>query len=287
LGTSLKPVPFAGGDGTLITFNGVLGGTGQVVFEQTAFGDRLMPGTGDSLTIAPGITVRTDTAGGTIGQLVYFNSFQPPFSTPVVNQGTIISQTAGQVLTVTGSSVTNVGSMQAVGGGKLKLENLINTGLVSSRGAPLQLLAAITNQGTISIDSGATLSPDSPAANSFTQTSSGVLDFVLAQPISPTSPLFSVTGNGTAALDGELSIHLSAGFNPALGTQWTLLSAKSVTGTFSSTSFPSLSPGRSFEVDYHPNSVTLTVVPEPDGAALCALAGFALLRRRGLRRKSH
>jgi len=281
LGSPDHPSPVFGGDGTLIQFgpNAVLGGTGTVLFETTAAGDHMTPGEGASLTIGPNITIRSDTAGGKIGQLVYTNINQPPQPTPITNQGQIISNKSGATITITGSSVSNKGTIQASGGGALSLENVDNTGQISSRGAKLVMLGTITNEGTISTDSGASLSPDFPATDSFSQSSAGTLDFILGSGTSTKTPVFSITGNAPANLAGELSIEFAPGFSPHPITSWTLISAGSIVGTFDSVNLPTLPPGQTFQLDYSPTTVQLTVVPEPATLSLLGVCAIGLLRR--------
>jgi RHS repeat-associated protein len=122
-----------------------LAGTGQVVFGSGAYGpDNQLVASGQALTIAPGITVTTSTGGGTVGDP----------SQPLTIQGTISSQAGGQFLAihVTGTAVTNTGSLQAAGG-SLEVTNLQNqnTGSVSATsGGTLTLDGTWQNNGTIS-----------------------------------------------------------------------------------------------------------------------------------------
>ena len=99
-------INFAGGDQTL-------GGTGTVELYSTYNSPserylRVRPTAGGSLTIGPGITLRnaTNSRFATIGT----------GSLPLTILGTIVAQSPGNILRVTGSNVVNQGVMRAQGG---------------------------------------------------------------------------------------------------------------------------------------------------------------------------
>jgi len=117
--------------GVGLTLSGLqsLQGTGEVVFGIQNSSPGLLAGPGGgTLTIGSGVTVRTGTQGGTVGQM----------GTGLVNQGMISAQTAGTTLTVQGTNWTNesTGVLEAKDGGAL------TTGGVWS------------NSGTIAVDRG-------------------------------------------------------------------------------------------------------------------------------------
>src|SRR5262249_23740173 len=141
MGTSV--LPQTSFNQTLITVvgNGHLSGTGTVLFEATNPSGALpaiAPLSNGSLSIDAGITIRTDTVGAFLGGQVQI--------APVVNQGTISSQTSGKTLSVIGTSVTNQGTMSAIGGGTMVVSSLTNNGQLNLATAVLSG-ASIFNSG--------------------------------------------------------------------------------------------------------------------------------------------
>ncbi|HEX4054266.1 MAG TPA: hypothetical protein VHX86_08375 [Tepidisphaeraceae bacterium] len=94
-----------------------------------------------------------------------------------------------------------------------------------------------------------------------------------------------LTVNGTANLGGSLGIVLPLGFDPVPGDSFTIIDAGSISGTFSNVIMP---PNMDFSVQYTPNSVILTSLPEPSSLGIACLATIGLvcgglLRRRDAR----
>lgn len=276
MGTYTVPVIAESGAGALIQFGdtSTLNGTGTVIFEKTLLGDQISTYTGGSVNIGPDITIKSDSAGGSIGMLGQ--------SMTVRNQGTIISGMQGNSMVISGATVVNTGTIRAENGGNVTLENMDNQGIITSRGQSLTLVGTITNEGTISIDSGATLSSDLNAPESFSQSRTGILDYVISIGTPRNSTLFKVKNTSPVQLGGALSLEFTNGFLPPRGADWILMSGGTMTGTFDTTEFPSLPDGESFDLQYLPNSVVLSVVPEPETAtaAMMLLAAGLLVRRR-------
>ncbi len=272
LGTSILPVPGFGGNGTQIYFDDSsdqITGTGQILFEATADGAGFIEQVNNgTLTIGPNITIGTDTGSGVLGPGQYSSSYG---SDTIINQGVISSQTAGQFISVLGNAVNNGGTISASNGGTLLIGNLTNTGLLICRGSTLELLGKVINQGTISLDHGAAIID----GGTFTQTPGGNLDLVLN--CLPTGSTLT-DAYGTVALDGELSIELANGYTPAVGTQWTLVNAGTLSGVFSDLVLPSVA-GEQFEIQYSGTEVTLVATPEPAAAGALGLSAGLLLRR--------
>lgn len=87
----------------------------------------------------------------------------------------------------------------------------------------------------------------------FTQTASGVLSIELASLTSRDR----LVVNGPATLDGTIDVSFLPGFLPALGNQFQILTATSVTGSFSSVVAP---PGWHFQASTNSTNVTLQVI---------------------------
>jgi autotransporter-associated beta strand protein len=98
-----------------IAFNGTqsLIGNGTIIYGGTGGSLSIFP-TGGTLTIGSGITIRTGTNGGNLGNN----------GTAILNQGTISGQTAGKTLSITGVGWSNTGTLQATNGGALALSTL-------------------------------------------------------------------------------------------------------------------------------------------------------------------
>jgi hypothetical protein len=93
--------------------------------------------------------------------------------------------------------------------------------------------AAISNSGSFSIGDAAVVT----ATGSFTQTSTGAVNFLLAGPPAGNSTGTLAVG-GNAALGGALQATLSNGYTPALSDAFTLMTYASETGSFASYSLP-------------------------------------------------
>lgn len=68
-----------------------------------------------------------------------------------------------------------------------------------------------------------------------------------------------LTSTGPVLLGGTLNVSLLGGFVPSIGNTFTILSATSVTGNFSTQNLPSLPSDRHWVVQYAPTSATLEV----------------------------
>ncbi|MCY2952434.1 MAG: hypothetical protein NTU53_10705 [Planctomycetota bacterium] len=95
-----------------LTLDGSLTGMGNVEF-MAGTNPGFIKQTRDGLNIGAGVTVRTGTGGGTVGA----------DALPLVNNGVISAETAGQAITLSGSSVSNRGVVQAKGGGTVVVNN--------------------------------------------------------------------------------------------------------------------------------------------------------------------
>jgi len=103
--------------------------------------------------------------------------------------------------------------------------------------------------------------------------------------------------SGTAILSGILDVSFWDGFLPEdHGDSFTFLEADGgVSGSFDllNSTLPDLShiaPYSSWAIDYGPNTVTLTVVPEPSSIALAGMAvvgGVVMVTRRRHTRRSN
>ncbi|MGH7140766.1 MAG: autotransporter outer membrane beta-barrel domain-containing protein, partial [Pirellulales bacterium] len=123
--------------------------------------------------------------------------------------GTIDADTSGQTIYVTGSSVTNTGTVAAEGGGVLSLSNLVSPmagTLTAGAGGVLTVNGALTIDptGVVNVDLGGT------AATQF-----GQIDIT-----------------GAASLGGTLDLTLVNGYQPASGDALKIMTFASESGTF-------------------------------------------------------
>ncbi len=129
---------------TYVNFSGTqtLSGTGSVVFVQSgprvyyAPTNYFQPTNGGTLTIGAGITI--DGQEGVVGN----------GSLPLINDGSILADQPGQTITVTGSTVTNQGTLGAQNGGVMNIvgSTIVNQGaLEAGPGTTLNLNGAWTN----------------------------------------------------------------------------------------------------------------------------------------------
>ncbi|MFN0010404.1 MAG: hypothetical protein ACKVS8_02040, partial [Phycisphaerales bacterium] len=175
-------------------------------------------------------------------------NFQPAaFTTSgivIANAGRLIHQAAGGNAWVqTGGLVLANGEIQVdsnsylLQGGTLGGSGLVDSNVVNSGGevAPGQSPGLLTIEGT------------------YTQQAGGLLTIEVAGEVVGTQ-LDRLAVTGAAALGGTLRINRQPGYFPELGTQWTILTCASRTGTFTT-----VEPFGAYTVAYNPTSVVITI----------------------------
>ncbi|GGG35733.1 hypothetical protein GCM10011344_40770 [Dokdonia pacifica] len=168
---------------------------------------------------------------------------------------------------------------------------LVNQGLITNNNSFENIFGAIyenngdfTNTGTFSNDENSTLSGinnshtgavtndgilapgsiDNTVGiynfdNDFTNQNNASLLIEIDDASTPGIGYDQVTVNGIAQLAGNLTVTLSPNYLPELGDTFTILTANSISGTFDTANFP-LSNILTWEIDYQPTSVTLTIL---------------------------
>ena len=125
-------------------------GSGEVVFAGSANATSYLYAMGNNsvagaatLTIGANITIEGSQNGQVLG---YYSPDK------LINQGTILSETAARTITVNATSgVTNQGTIQAISGGSLTIANMVNAASVSiSGGGTLSLEVMYANTGVVS-----------------------------------------------------------------------------------------------------------------------------------------
>jgi len=222
------------------------------------------------------------------------------------NSGTVDATGAGSIVrvedpaTLTNASATALvgGVWSASGGGRIEIGSATftnnqatvlldgaastfpainplaqNNGSFSIKGSKdFTTSGALSNNAMLTIGTGSDLA----VAGLFTQASSATLDMILG---GTGAESFGQLSAGTVNLDGTLQIELASGYFPGGISTYTLISAGSVNGTFSSLTAPPLS-GRTYELLYSPTTVVLRVVPEPLATGILILAAIAPTLRR-------
>lgn len=147
---------------------------------------------------------------------------------------TLTALDSNSVLTINGGTVTF--STAQLGGPSLSTVNL--------------------NTGTM-VDTAETLTLN----GNYTQTSAGTLALELGGTAAGTN-YSQLVVNGTATLTGTLSVTAINGFTPSPGDSYVLIEPTILNGTFTTTAFPPLAPGDSFNLTYAaaPTGVVLAVV---------------------------
>jgi RHS repeat-associated protein len=135
----------SGSSSARLNFSGSqsLGGTGTVLFGGSSFNALRLTTADTTLTIGPGVTVRG--RSGTIG---FHSSWGGPANVSVVNQGTILADTAGGTISIVGQGWSNTGTLQARNGGDLNLGGTFTTaglGTFDSNGGAIRLTGTLDN----------------------------------------------------------------------------------------------------------------------------------------------
>jgi hypothetical protein len=132
------------------------------------------------------------------------------------------------------------------------IEALVGTG--GSRDLTVAA-GGLINDGTVSLAAGTTLT----VGGDFTQNSDGDLAVEIGLINDGTVSLGQLTVNGTANIDGTLSVYLVNGYTPPSGASFRVLTANQVNGTFATLDHD----GALFTPTYDPADVTLVANTEP------------------------
>lgn len=238
-----------------------------------------------TVTLAGGSITGTSGFSST-NTLAGFGDINAPFT----NNGTVNADVSGSPLVMSGTgpgSIVNAatGIMEATGGGTLSFTNapdLTNQGaviaasssMVQVEGGPLDigtgnLSGSGTVVGNVSNATG-TVSPGaSPGSltiqGNYTQ-SSGTLSIELGG-LAAGTQFDQLLVSGNVSLGGTLQVSLVNGFTPAVGDQYQIITAGSISGTFSTLTLVSF-PGTA-TVSYGPTTVTLRITSSPTGCGTC------------------
>jgi hypothetical protein len=170
------------------------------------------------------------------------------------------TQTGGKTtvdgtLATSGTASFRGGSLMQTGAGSIN----INGGAVFGNGGNLS--ANVVSSGTITPADSATSVGTLTVTGSYTQNSPATLDINIGG--SKTGQFNVLSATGAANLGGTLNIGLLHGYVPAVGSTFQVLTASSLSGTFSSVNGTSINGSEHFTALYNSNNVTLQVVSGP------------------------
>ena len=188
--------------------------------------------TGGSFTNAGTVNVEKGTTlavGGTT------NSYGQSAGTTTVDGTLTDTATAG--ISITGGTIQGAGSIKA------------NVSIGGSGTAPTINVGDSGKAGLLSI------------TGSYTQLSSGAMNVSIGGTAVGTQ-YSQLKITGAASLGGTLSVGLINSFTPTVGQTFTVLTAKSLTGTFSNTTI-AINSTEQFSISYTSTGVVLTVVSIP------------------------
>jgi hypothetical protein len=200
--------------------------------------------------VIPGLTVNS-------GSLSLAHS--ETLSGSLINSGTVTIN-AG---TLQATSYTQSAGMTSVAAGATLMAGSAGTGAVTVNGGTLTgngtVMGAVSGTGTVSPGRAA-----GPLAVSGTYApgSTGTLAIGISGPSAVGTDFGQLTVSGGATVSGTMAISTASGFVPIVGTNYTVLSAGSRTGTFSSVTGTSFC-GEQYQVSYTSTSVVLTVTQPP------------------------
>jgi hypothetical protein len=159
-----------------------------------------------------------------------------------------------------GSSFTEAGGSATVDGTLVAPTGLtLTSGTIDGKGT---LVAAMTSNALVIAGDSATTPGTLTVRGSYTQSSTGTLDIAINGATAGSLYSQLAVSNG-ARLNGILNIKRKAGFVPAIGTIFKILTASAISGEFATVNGTAINSAEHFDLNYLSNAVTLTVVSGP------------------------
>lgn len=199
------------------------------------------------------------------------------------NSGTLtISVGAGNTFSISAIAFNNSGTVNlksgtfqfaapgyTQAGGSTRLSGGALTSTDTSHANVTLNSGSLTGKGTITsnvqngalIDAGTTVPGEGKItiSGNYTQTSAGTLRVDIKGAGSPGTNYDELVVNGTATLNGTLDIETASGFTPASGSQFTVVKATTLTGTFATLLNAQLPNGLAYHASYTTTTATLKV----------------------------
>jgi hypothetical protein len=229
----------------------------------------VLNGPGSAIRATGGADALVNLASNTTGASLTVRGGKTLTVKPFTNAGTVvIGPGTNSALTATGAGYTQSGGTTSLSVATSKLVTSGASGDVAINGGTLKGLGTVetaagntvTNAGQVAPG----LSPGSLAVTSAYQSAvAGKLQIEVGGTTVGTGyDRLAVTG--AATLNGTLAITTLNGFNPAIGDSFTILTASSVSGTFSNVTGAKIpGGGKAYAVHYNASNVTLEVVATP------------------------
>jgi hypothetical protein len=176
------------------------------------------------------------------------------FSTPILNQGLISSDTRGRfastrTFSFTAAPITNQGTLKAADTTKLQIAVL-----------------AAPNSGLVSATAGSSVQ----FTDAFAQAATGTTHVDIGGTTTATFGLIAVTGAATLA--GTFDVNFNAGFTPVAGNRFQVLNYGSHTGQFDTINVTGLAAGLVVTPEYNGTNMTLVVSAAPGGSLILGRA---------------
>ena len=191
----------------------------------------------------------------------------------------VLSVQTGQALATAGNFankaklIVGAGSTFTAGGaftqpsGTTTVDGTLNahTGLTLTKGT-IQgkgtIAATVTSNAVFVAGDSTTMPGTLTISGTYTQNATGTLDIPVTGATAGTQYGQLVVSNGVS-LSGILTIKRKAGFVPAIGTNFTILTGSVVSGQFTTVNGATINSAEHFDVKYSSNAVTLTVASGP------------------------
>lgn len=179
--------------------------------------------------------------------------------TSLVNTGDITAR-IGALRFQGAGLANNSGAQLAITGGTVDVSGLVDNKvggqIVVSNKATAIFHDVVTNNGQLHVLPGA----DAVMLENLSFSASSLLGLQLGA-IDATDELGQVEVGGMATLAGTLDVKLAGNLTPKLGDSFRLLTATGgLTGTFATTALPALGSGLSWDLDYTPTAINLSVI---------------------------
>jgi hypothetical protein len=166
---------------------------------------------------------------------------------------------AGSTFTAGGAFTQSSGSTTVDGTLAAHIGLTLTKGTIQGKGT---IAAPVTSNAVFVAGDSPTTPGTFTISGSYTQTATGTLDIPVNGATAGTQYGRMVVSNG-ASLNGILNIKRKAGFVPAIGTNFTILTGSVVSGRFSTVNGAAINSAEHFAVNYSSNAVTLTVTSGP------------------------
>jgi hypothetical protein len=214
---------------------------------------------GSTMIVAPGATNAGTILLQSASGAPYASDLTITSGSTFVNSGTVEVGASSKASLLTGD-FNNAGVLD-INGASLTLANsgtaLVNetTGLINAWGTLTDPNSSFTNNGTLSIETGAAASL--AISGTYTQSSTGSLNVELGGTSAGTT-YDQLAVSGSASLAGTLAVSIINGFSTSRGNTFSVLTSASNTGSFSTYNGLSLGNGVILRPSQSATTVTLT-----------------------------